>query len=138
MNNKTHSAAPGSNQVSPIALALGAIGTACLAKGVSEFVKAGREEKSGTSSTNNPGSNVLPDPTFQTEKETGNVKYRVLMHMPEGDFYDEGIYNTEEEAEEAALYNLSSYRAGAEILENRGEEFGNPDEASYEIEEVEG
>ena len=61
--------------------------------------------------------------------------YRAYMHFPEGDYYLDEDFETEEEAEQAALYELSSYRAGAEILELRGEEFGDPDESDFEIEE---
>ena len=62
-------------------------------------------------------------------------KYRVLFN----DEYDDEIFDTEEEAEEHALYLSSCTKLGAEILHmsNPGDYDEDDYEIDYEIEEIE-
>ncbi len=63
------------------------------------------------------------------------AKYKVIFNYDELD----EIFATYEEAEEAALYELSCWHAGAEVLElsNPGDYPYDPDDApDYEIIEV--
>ncbi len=63
-------------------------------------------------------------------------KYRIIF---EGEAEDE-LYNSYEEAEEAALYLCSCAREGAETLHmsNPGDyDFDEDEEYTYEIEEIE-
>lgn len=52
------------------------------------------------------------------------------------DYYLEDTFETEEEAQEAADYELQNWSAGADVLGLMGEEFLDPDLISYEIEEI--
>lgn len=62
-------------------------------------------------------------------------KYRVLFN----DEYDDEIFDTEEDAEEHALYLSSCTKLGAEILHmsNPGDYDEDDYEIDYEIEEIE-
>lgn len=62
-------------------------------------------------------------------------KYRVLFN----DEYDDEIFDTEEDAEEHALYLSSCAKLGAEILHmsNPGDYNEDDYEIDYEIEEIE-
>lgn len=62
-------------------------------------------------------------------------KYRVLFN----DEYDDEIFDTEEDAEEYALYLSSCAKLGAEILHmsNPGDYDEDDYEIDYEIEEIE-
>ena len=62
-------------------------------------------------------------------------KYRVLFN----DEYDDEIFDTEEDAEEYALYLSSCAKLGAEILHmsNPGDYDEDDYENDYEIEEIE-
>lgn len=62
-------------------------------------------------------------------------KYRVLFN----DEYDDEIFDTEEDAEEHALYLSSCAKLGAEILHmsNPGDYDEDDYEIDYEIEEIE-
>lgn len=71
------------------------------------------------------------------------MKYKILYHYPNGSSeYDDRLYDTEEEAEEAGCYGCSCYSQGAEIFNssNPGDYplDGMEDDCDFEIIEVEG
>lgn len=73
------------------------------------------------------------------------TKYKYIIHFSDSDYDsfeeygdDEGLFNSYEEAQEAASYAISCYRTGGEILNLRNP--GDYDENEYvdfDIEEVE-
>lgn len=71
------------------------------------------------------------------------TKYRAIVTYPDGDEEIlEDLFDTEEEAREAALYAISCWDTGSEILNmsNPGDYEYDPDDvndADYYIEEVE-
>ena len=70
------------------------------------------------------------------------IKYRAIVTYPDGEEEIlEDLFDTEEEAREAALYAISCWDTGAEILNmsNPGDNPYDPDavnDADYYIEEV--
>lgn len=74
------------------------------------------------------------------------IKYKYIIHFPTGidDSYledgEDGLFDTEEEADDAAFEAMNNYRAGSEILNmsNPGDYDDYSDEEfEVEIEEVE-
>lgn len=69
------------------------------------------------------------------------TKYSVTIHFPDEDMELDELFDTEAEAEEAALQAISDARTGAEILHwsNPGDYDFNEDDyddVDYDIEEV--
>ena len=67
------------------------------------------------------------------------MKYKVLMHYPDGTEEEEDeLYDSEEAAEEAGCYGCSCYSTGAEILSmsNPGDYPLDDEECDFEIIEV--
>lgn len=69
------------------------------------------------------------------------TKYSVTIHFPDEDMELDELFDTEAEAEEAALQAISDTRTGAEILHwsNPGDNDYNEDDfddVDYDIEEV--
>ena len=61
-------------------------------------------------------------------------KYKYEVDFGNGETMEsEDVFDTFEEAEEAAQVVLSDFSAGAEILELMGEEFDDPDKSSFSI-----
>lgn len=58
-------------------------------------------------------------------------KYQVTIHFPGEDMELEDLYDTEEEAEEAALYAISRWDTGSEILH-----MSNPGDYEYDEDAV--
>lgn len=68
------------------------------------------------------------------------VKYKVVMHYPDGEDEEFGeVYDSEKEANDAGLDTCACYREGGEILylSNPGDyPFGETDDCDYEVIEV--
>lgn len=58
-------------------------------------------------------------------------KYQVTIHFPDGDEELEDLYDTEEEAREVALYAISCWDTGSEILH-----MSNPGDYEYDEDDV--
>ena len=70
------------------------------------------------------------------------TKYQVTIHFPDEDMELEDLYDSEEEAREAALYAISCCEVGAETLHmsNPGDYDYDPDDyedVDYDIDEIE-
>lgn len=65
------------------------------------------------------------------------MAYRVEISFLDGhdDYYLEDVFDTEEEAQEAAEYELQNWSAGADVLDLMGESYVDPSLISYDIEE---
>ena len=67
-------------------------------------------------------------------------KFQVQMNYPDGSSeMEDGLFDTEEEAEEHGLYMVGCYREGGEVLNlsNPGDYSESFDDAGFEIIEVE-
>lgn len=67
------------------------------------------------------------------------AKYKVTVHFPEGPYEVDELYDTYEDAEECALYEISCYNQGGEILymSNPGDNPWDGDvDIDYDIEEI--
>ena len=64
--------------------------------------------------------------------------YKVEMQFEYGatDYYLDEVFATREEAEEAALDEMSNWHAGGDMLADMGEGFVESSAISYEIEEL--
>jgi len=70
------------------------------------------------------------------------TKYEVTIHFPDEDMTLEDLFDTEEEAREAALYAISCWDSGCETLHmsNPGDyeyDEDDVDDVDYDIDEVE-
>ena len=63
-------------------------------------------------------------------------KVQITFLDEHDDYYLEDIFATEEEAQEAAEYELQNWSAGAEVLDLMGESYIEPWLIEYDIEEV--
>ena len=64
-------------------------------------------------------------------------KYKYEVDFGNGETMEsEDVFDTFEEAEEAAMVVLSDFSAGADILELMGEAFDDPDKSSFSIFQV--
>lgn len=50
--------------------------------------------------------------------------------------FDDEVFETEQEAEEYACECSGNFRTGAEILQLRGEDYTDPDDVDFEVEEI--
>ena len=68
------------------------------------------------------------------------TKYKYILHYPDGsDEESEDIYNSYEDAESAALDDVSAYRTGGEVLyySNPGDyPYDEDDEVEFDIIEI--
>lgn len=64
-------------------------------------------------------------------------KYKYEVDFGNGETMEsEDVFETFEEAEEAAMVVLSDFSAGADVLELMGEEFDDPAKSSFSIFQV--
>ena len=64
------------------------------------------------------------------------MSWKVKMNYAGEEEYLDNTFDSFEEAENAGCEELSAFRTGAEVLEMAGEDYMDPEEASFEIEEV--